>query len=65
MRAEIQLPDDVDLVTFVRFSAAAAEIGVAVSRGDHVGLRFIDDAMDDRARSLLADEIERLRRRFF
>jgi len=26
MRAELQLADDVDFVTFVRFSAAAAEI---------------------------------------
>lgn len=65
MRAEIQIGGDVDLVTFVRFAAAAGELGVAVSRGDRVGLHFVDDAMDDRARSLLADEIERLRRRFF
>lgn len=65
MLAELELADDVDLVTFVRFAAAAAEIGVAVSRGDRDGLRFVDDALDDRQRLLLADEIERLRRRFF
>ncbi len=64
MRAEFQLPNDVDLVTFVRLSAAAAEIGVAVTRGDRVGLRFVDETLDDRGRLLLADEFERLRRRF-
>lgn len=64
MRAEFQLPDSVDLVTFVRLSAAAAEIGVAVTRGDRAALRFVDDTLDDRQRLLLADEFERLRRRF-
>ncbi len=64
MRAEFQLGHDADLVTFVRLSAAAAEIGVAVSRGDRVGLHFVDETLDDRQRHLLADEFERLRRRF-
>lgn len=65
MRAEFEIGDDVDLVTFVRLSAAAAEIGVAVTRGDRAGLRFVDDTLDDRGRLLLADEFERLQRRFF
>jgi hypothetical protein len=64
MRAEFEIGDDVDLVTFVRLSAAAAELGVVVSRGDRAGLHFIDDTLDDRQRHLLADEFERLRRRF-
>lgn len=64
MRAEFQIRDDVDLVTFVRLSAAAADIGVAVTRGDRAGLRFVDDTLDDRQRHLLADEFERLRLRF-
>jgi len=54
MRAEFQLGHDVDLVTFVRLSAAAAELGIAVSRGDRVGLRVVDDTLDDRGRLLLA-----------
>lgn len=64
MRAEFQIGDDVDLVTFVRLAAAAAELGVAVTRGDRIGLHFVDETLDDRQRHLLADEFERLRRRF-
>lgn len=63
MRAKFQLPNDVDLVTFVRLSAAAAELDVAVTRGDRAGLHFVDETLDDRGRLLLADEFERLRLR--
>lgn len=66
VRARYEVPPSVDAVTLTRLREAAREFGIDVDRaaaGTQVPqLVFFDESVDDRARGLLADEFERLRR---
>lgn len=64
MRARYEVGGEVDAVTFARLRETARSVEIDVVRalaGVGSRLAFLDDALDDRQRSLLADAFERLR----
>jgi hypothetical protein len=65
MRARYEVGGDVDAITIARLREAARSVEIDVCRAlPGVGSRlvFLDEALDDRQRALLADAFERLRR---
>ncbi len=66
MRARYEVPSSIDALSLARLREAAREFGIDVDRAaagtQAPRLVFFDESVDDRARALLSDELERLRR---